>query len=310
MLENHFLLIANTMDADTAVMVPECYESGFCRVADTPWYESPCVERCVKTCAAYEFIGEQHPRIARYAGRDPWTDMPLFERPSGPSVEEFTREHHELMYTEQRDEPNCRPQKQYLPLMYQWALQALSAVSFCHKHNVIVGLFETENFLVSFPDLSISMIGFVAAKFTDGKADTPYESDINGFPSFNPFDLCVNEGAGVDAEEATITTDLFILGTFIYVLMTDTAPDSPLDEGEDIPGEKWPHIEREYLGEVVTKCWECRYQSVQEVRHDIVEILQHEGWEIEGHDTLKGFDASGLFGGQLLQREHYYLGPL
>ena len=53
-----------------------------------------------------------------------------------------------------------------------------------------------------------------------------------------------------------------------------------------------PSLERQYLGEIVQKCWREEYRDAEEVRADLVRVLRAESWEVEG-DELRNFDAAG-----------------
>ncbi|KAF4459873.1 hypothetical protein FALBO_13351 [Fusarium albosuccineum] len=262
------------MDKNKVIMIPSCYEGEFCRVADTLWYESPCAERCVKTCFAYEYIGDHHPRLARYAGREPWTALPLLERPSGPPLYNFLGEYNDAIYVEHGDTEFCRPRPEYLPPMYQRALQALSAISFSHSRGIIVGYFEMSNFWLS-SDLSLSFIGFVSVSFNNGKEQ--FKNDISR--SF----------------QTTAATDLFVYATFLHVLLTGEWPEGQIGDAEEmIEGRQWPRLEKRYFGEILVKCWEFQCEDAQELKADIVDVLRSEGWGVEGEDTLKGLDPSTL----------------
>ncbi|KAH7175363.1 hypothetical protein EDB81DRAFT_750911 [Dactylonectria macrodidyma] len=57
---------------------------------------------------------------------------------------------------------------------------------------------------------------------------------------------------------------------------------------------QWPRLENKYLGQVATKCWAREYKDTQELKAGLAEALSAEGWEIEGDDTLRGFNPIGL----------------
>jgi hypothetical protein len=58
---------------------------------------------------------------------------------------------------------------------------------------------------------------------------------------------------------------------------------------------EWPLLEADCMGEIVRKCWNDEYAGVEEVKAAVVEFLEGLGWEIEGNDDLKGFNATNLF---------------
>lgn len=64
--------------------------------------------------------------------------------------------------------------------------------------------------------------------------------------------------------------------------------------GQMIPRQEWPGLEREYLGEVVRRCWTGGYESIGRLLGGLLEFLQTEGWRVEAGDDLE-FEASPLF---------------
>lgn len=49
------------------------------------------------------------------------------------------------------------------------------------------------------------------------------------------------------------------------------------------------------MEEIVCKCWNEEYASVDDVKATVMAFLEQLRWEIEGDDSLKGFAAMDLF---------------
>ena len=104
----------------------------------------------------------------------------------------------------------------------------------------------------------------------------------------------------------TMQTDLFLWGCLIYELMTSFWPrhERGRQRGEIkqmIVRREWPALEREYLGEIVRRCWEYGYQDIASLKRDLITFLMNEGWEMEGEDEL-----SGVWADELFQEKNYY----
>ncbi|KAH7110182.1 hypothetical protein EDB81DRAFT_768984 [Dactylonectria macrodidyma] len=290
---NHFEL--RNVEDDSVIMVPSCYQNNWSDTDDCPWKESTDARRCWKVSHAYEILGAPHPRIVRYKGSDEWTELPLFEKPSGPGLAFLLLHHHELIYAPPLDTTACRPRPEFLPLIYQWSLHALTALSFCHSRDLLLGFFDINNFWLSKPDLSLSFVGFTSATFVYG----PYRRRHSDYSGFFPFHPLQPDGLNSDEIEPTVNTDLVTYGVLIYQLMTTFWPGEGSNIGLEVVDliktrSQWPRLENKYRGQVVIKCWAGEYKDTQELRAGLAEVLSTEGWEIEGDDTLRGFSATGL----------------
>ncbi|KAF2129718.1 hypothetical protein P153DRAFT_430841 [Dothidotthia symphoricarpi CBS 119687] len=85
------LVNATQLDDDSVILLPAGYHLDpnedvtlFAR-----WREECNAERCWKTRAVYEQIGQNHPHLAPFLRRDLWTAFPVFAKPSGPPSSEF-----------------------------------------------------------------------------------------------------------------------------------------------------------------------------------------------------------------------------
>jgi len=192
------------------------------------------------------------------------------------------------------DAPTRRILPSYRPLAYQWALHLISGLAFVQSHNVIFGdLNLTHCWLSSDSHLSLSLVGFVNAGFSyKERWSHIIEGYRTNWKSFHPLDHQANP---------TKRTDLFLYGCTVYELMTGFWPVSRSDTcswreiAAIVIRKEWPLLEADCMGEIVRKCWNDKYAGVEEVKAAVVEFLEGLGWEIEGNDDLKGFNATNLF---------------
>lgn len=267
---------------------------------DASWRQSYEAKRCWKTTVAYEQISssgtQSHPRIAPFILRDPWTALPILAKPSGPPLDRFLAQNKAAMY----NEASHRIRETHLPLAYKWALHLASALEFVHAQDIILGDLSTAHcWLSASPSLSLSLVGFLDASFRDRTSGLPYLGGTGSSEPFHP--LNVRQPGSRRGAEPSVKTDLFLWGCVVYELMVGHWPGHEAgagrswgDMGQMIPRREWPELGREFLGEVVRRCWTGGYESSQQLRADVVEFLQAEGWQVEGDDDFQ-FDASTLF---------------
>lgn len=267
---------------------------------DASWRESYLAKRCFKTTVAYEQISSSsahlHSRIVPFIRRDPWTGFPILARPSGPPLDRFLDQNRKSIY----DEASHRVRVTHRPLVYKWALQLVSALEFVHAQDIILGDLDTAHcWLSSSPTLSLSLVGFLDSSFWDKSSGILYLGDSTSSEPFHPLN---NRQPGARrAPEPSMQTDLFLWGCVVYELMVGHWPGH--EEGANrswddmshmISRQEWPILEREYLGEVIMKCWTGRYSSSQSLWKDLLEVLRERGWRVNAGDDLQ-FDASPLF---------------
>lgn len=288
---------------------------------DASWRKSWLVQRCWKTTLAYEQLtgdsststsssssssGTQpHPRLAAYIGRDPWTSLPILAKPSGPPLDRFLSQNKAVLY-EQRSSTGGgghRIKTTFLPLAYKWALHLISALEFVHAQDIILGDLSTAHCWLSGTGshaLSLFLVGFLDASFRDKNTGTKYLGDATSSEPFHP--LNVRQPGVRRSPEPSMQTDLFLWGCVVYEIMVGHWPGYEGSEGAKrswanmaamIPRQEWPGLEREYLGDLVTRCWKGEVESSRRLQEDLVEFLQTEGWQVEDGDDLQ-FDASPL----------------
>lgn len=120
-------------------------------------------------------------------------------------------------------------------------------------------------------------------------------SILNGHP-FDPLGHLPHR-----EQTPTMGTDLFMWGCVVYEFMTGFWPGDGQGVGDDeiatmISRREWPGLEREFLGDVVVRCWEGDFTSakelVVEVRRRIGELgavgVGEEGDEVVGDLNIEG----------------------
>jgi hypothetical protein len=258
------------LDENTSILVHDEYENDNEESAKAVWFEPEKTEPLFRTCVAYEHLGQDHPRILKYLGRDPWTGFPLLQRPEGPNLEVFLKEHHSRIYEPGFGTHISVIDVKHIPLIINWALQSLSMLKFLHSHNMRARCLDTNLWYLS-STLSISLAGLLYSDFTD---------------SFGYRKI-------VHYSQATTQRDLWSWGMWYYHLFFNYSDGANLDyfwptvspqhdanpEGvhPDIPGYK-----------VLLKCRVEGYESAIEVWNDFEAALKEEGYIVEG-DSLKDF---------------------
>ncbi|KAI1461891.1 kinase-like domain-containing protein [Annulohypoxylon moriforme] len=141
-----------------------------------------------------------------------------------------------------------------IPQRLQWVLDAAEAVRLVHDHGVIHSDIRPQNFLVD-KEFRLRLIDFSGSAI-DGGPPLVLESG----PFFLPRSL--------EGNCSTVLSDLFALGSSIYTIMTGKQPYAELDDDEvelrSTRGE-FPLVDKVVCGDVISRCWMCRFDSAQEV---------------------------------------------
>lgn len=182
----------------------------------------------------------------------------------------------------------------YRPLIYQWALNQVSGLSFIHSHDIVFGDLCIETCWLSAPALSISLVGFINAGFRITPSGYLCEGDSSRPEPFHPSHLQKRPVV------PTIKTDLFLWGCLVYELMTRLWPGQGIAKSDAeiksiITERRWPQLEREYLGDMVRRCWEYAYEDTKAVKDDLMAFFGGEGLKVHGEDELEGFNVDDLF---------------
>jgi hypothetical protein len=210
-------------------------------------------------------------------------------KPDGGTMVAFLNRWGPRMYKEPVDAPSSRVKAEYLPLVFQWALDAVSGLVFVHEHNVVFGEISTVHCWLD-SDYRVSLVGFLNAGFLDTERwSVVVEGD---------WESGYDEWLG--RRKPSKDTDLMMFGYVVYELMTAYAPASRWEARQwkedpgNVPRHQWPRLETEYMGDIVRKCWSGEYAGADEVKLDLTRFLTELGWEIDADDKLKGVDAKAL----------------
>jgi hypothetical protein len=244
---------------------------------DDYWREQPSGYQASKTSIAYEKPRGDHPGIARYISRDPWAGLPILARPTGPALEEFIEHHKQAMYLEGA-QGSAIIQK-FLPL-------ALSALAFNHSHNDFYYNDLTFSNCWLSTDFSLSVVGFLNSEFRDEWGQLHHGHGLRLGPKMRLTHV---------TSFASVKTDLFDWGTFVYQLMTSEEPggDSERQIIEQIRARRFPIVSSELLGRVIKKCWTQQYADASEVRRDLLNFLSDRGYTVAG-DTIQNFHHENI----------------
>ncbi|KAF2272704.1 uncharacterized protein EI97DRAFT_504088 [Westerdykella ornata] len=262
------------LDDESIILVPHEYAHDQ-EYADDPdgddagWRrEHYNAHRCQQATVVYERLGQNHPNLLSFLRRDPWTAFPILATPSGQPLPHFLHERKAALYTAPLDTPSARILPAHRPMMYEWALNLISALAFIHSHDIVFGLLTQQNCWVSTEqriseDYSrhsgrprLFLFGFVDAGF-----DRYPGSWVN-----SPY--CYHDDR---EEEPTQQTDLYLYGCLLYEFMVGVAHDTPLqwDIGDRVKARQWPSLETEYMGDIVRKCWTGEVGSAEEVKLEV-----------------------------------------
>ena len=87
----------------------------------------------------------------------------------------------------------------------------------------------------------------------------------------------------------------------VYELMTGKEPRfskrfvlEARDIGTLIPDELRGVLAVEHMRKIVKGCWDGGFVDAGDAKAAVVNFLEEQGWEVEGNDDLKGFDAAAL----------------
>jgi hypothetical protein len=197
-------------------------------------------------------------------------------------------EHGARMYTEPVDAPSSRVRPEYLPLVYQWALDIISGLVSVHSHDVVFGEISVVQCWLD-ADYRVSLVGFMNAGFLDKERwHTMVEAEWDSW-----YDQWLSQ------RKPSKETDLMMLGYVLYELMTAYVCRLGMRSWKkvagDVPRHQWPRLETKHMGDIVRKCWNGEYVDAEEVKVDLKRFLEGKGWEIDADDKLKGLDAAVLF---------------
>jgi serine/threonine protein kinase len=191
----------------------------------------------------------QHPRIVGLLGIH--EDGLLLENMANGSVDNYLRNNSTRTPSSQR---------------LQWACQAADGLAYVHSKGVLHCDISVGNFLLN-SDLELKMCDF------QGRLLNHDESIIlNGGAAESTMSSMPRPVANLCDQK----TDMFALGTAIYVMMSDQLPFPDLDPAEDEEEIQkrfreftFPPLETVLTGSVVRKCWMGGYATASEIAKDL-----------------------------------------
>jgi hypothetical protein len=188
-----------------------------------------------------------------------------------------------------------------LCLYYRWALQALSAISFCHSRSVFLRVFSSQLVWLRL-DYSLAITGFISSDVTGDKTDYGEEG---GWMSdeWMPYDETAIHGS--------VKEDLFYWATFVWRLVTNDFTDQSHSDGTQywepvVPIEVsipfgnpdainilcdrldqslFQELEQARLGSVLLKAWNGKYVSAEEVAEEVRSVASIMGITVNGDEV-------------------------
>ncbi|KAF2993406.1 hypothetical protein E8E13_001835 [Curvularia kusanoi] len=289
------------LDSNSVLLMPEAYyfprDSDDVRFLESEWYDRGWAE-CWKTTLIYEEkIGESHPHILDFKGRDPWSAFPVLAKPPGLFLDAFITKHRSAMYSAPLNTTTSRIIPSYRPVVYQWALHLIDGLAFVHAHDVIIGDMHTSRiWLSSDSHLSVAPFGFLSASYVRDWGFGVFQpgSRFNNL-NFHPLE-------GQDERRPTQQTDIFLFGCMLFQFMTGFWPANDVEGWSIInrpfDSPAWPLVpilEEVHMGRIVRQCWNGHFESAEQVKAAVVSLVRDSGWEIDEQCNLSDFDAASLF---------------
>ena len=196
----------------------------------------------------------QHPRIIGLKQKKHKDGLLIEYAPNG-SLESYLRDVKHNISLDQR---------------LKWALQTAEGLAYVHNQNVLHCDMSVGNLLLD-SNMNIKLSDF------QGKLLQPDGTVIfNGGVGENTMSWMPRADRGL----SNCKTDIFALGTVVYIITTGRLPFPGLVSVEDedevqrrFRTREFPTLERHLGGDVVRKCWTGVYESVSEAITDLRELL-------------------------------------
>lgn len=226
-------------------------------------------------------------RGSRFKRQDPYTAFPVVAKPSGRTLDQFLDRYGKRMYTTPLDAPSSRIKPEFLPLIYQWALQIIAGLAFVHSRDIIFGNINTAHCWLSH-DYRLSLVPFLNAGWGNGRVRGDWEGIYGSYPETQ--------------RDPTMETDLMLYGWTVYELMTAFIPSVRYMKRfwkgptrDSWQQEPWPRLDDDCMGNIVRKCSSGGFGSAEEVKTEIINFLSCSGWEVDENYCLKGLETATLF---------------
>ncbi|WEW61811.1 hypothetical protein PRK78_007307 [Emydomyces testavorans] len=141
-------------------------------------------------------------------------------------------------------------------LLYRWAEQASEAMAFCHTYGILHADINCRNFFID-DSLNLLLADFAGSSI-DKEIPLVYYSASHRHPNCRESPLV-----------ATVQTEIFAYGSFLYELVTG---DAPVTSGSSL--EVFPDVTNLILGAVMSGCWNDEFETMNDVRQRIKEEMQ------------------------------------
>lgn len=167
-------------------------------------------------------------------------------------------------------------------MLYKWSHQATEALEFAHALGVLHADIHCLNFfLTKTLDLKVGDWGGASVDGAKSHCSYRYKHRLFGL-----------DGTDIPAEKGiSMATEIFALGTALYVMISGQEPWPELEEPRDRLEIRERIVKRQFpdkknlriLGDVVAKCWNGEFDSMTDVRRAIederdrdTEMLEHD----------------------------------
>ncbi|KAL6703515.1 hypothetical protein ACN47E_009613 [Coniothyrium glycines] len=209
-----------------------------------------------------------HPRVIRFIRKH--EDGLLIERMPNGSVEHYLRTAATEISLGQR---------------LEWARQASEGLAYLHERHVLHCDISVGNLLLH-DDLSIKLCDFQGQLLdTDGSI----------LLSGNAMGSTISSMPRADHTACNEQTDIFALGTAMYIMIEGQPPFPDLDPVEDeheiqaryMKG-AFPPLDARRGGDVVQKCWQGAYASAAEIVTDIQKLIK----DYQGLSLMQGANTT------------------
>lgn len=146
-----------------------------------------------------------------------------------------------------------------------WARQLVSSVAYIHSKGVRHADLRLDQWLLD-EGLDAYLTDFNGSGF-DAQPELGFERTLaTGIESAShclPRDF---------AQDSTVKTDLFALGSSLYELETSTTPYQGMDDADieaHFAQRSFPSVEQLLLGKIIMGCWQSQYTSAEQILDDL-----------------------------------------
>ena len=148
----------------------------------------------------------------------------------------------------------------------QWACDAAEAVHILHNHKVTLCSLQIADFLVD-SDKRLRLVDFAAAA-VDGQAS------LRALPS-------------IVSSSESVQTDMFLLGSVVYEVMTGNAPSFHYNTAEGSEHERLvlPDTNTITCGNIISRCWRAEYDNTEDALLWLYVHLELEYVRLSGTDS-------------------------